>query len=666
MMISMASSTETNNQQHRAARLRAERVCQHLTTVSTAATHQTAATSPTSASSAAPTSASSSSSSSSLPSLSSLSSPAASSTQSSSSSSHPHPQSSSSPSRHWNGWGYQDTEFTLTKLGSISLNGHRYSNSGKNMPHLRSWMEARTGIDVKDESPSQSEPVLPPPVIHTAFLSAVANHCHHIDQSDRDRLFHAHGHTAQEVYMLRFGSFPRVPDAVIYPNTTTQVQQIVLLANEHNVVIIPYGGGTTVSQSLLCPVAEQRMIISLDMHLLCAIKWINRVNMTACIEAGIVGKDLERQLNAMQLTMGHEPDSMEFSTLGGWIATRASGMRKNKYGNIEDIVQQITMVAANGSTIEKSLVVPRISTGPDIHEIILGSEGTLGVITEAVVKLHDKAEVTTYGSIVFPCFEAGVAALQEIQRAHVTPVSIRLVDNGQFQFSQALKVATDDWSSEIIDAMKRWYVTKHLQFDVNRMVACTLVFEGKKREVSEQESQVYSISSKHGGIKGGAENGVRGYFLTYMIAYLRDFGFRYSFIAESFETSCPWANILSLCENTKNIIVTTAHKLGVQKAPFVSCRVTQLYDSGVCVYFYFGFVWTGLSNPVAVFDQIEHIARECILKHGGSLSHHHGVGKLRKEWMQRTIGDSGIELLKVIKKGMDPKNIFASGNLITL
>src|SRR6185437_11598297 len=132
-----------------------------------------------------------------------------------------HPDSSSTSSRHWNGWGYRDTEFTLTSTGDIALAGHRYAYSGKTMPHLRAWMEARTGIDVKDATPSQAEPTCPPPTLNEPFLAAITQHCHHIDQSDRDRLFHAHGHTAQEVYTLRFGVFPRVPDIIVYPLTSS-------------------------------------------------------------------------------------------------------------------------------------------------------------------------------------------------------------------------------------------------------------------------------------------------------------------------------------------------------------------------------------------------------------------------------------------------------------
>ena len=323
------------------------------------------------------------------------------------------------------------------------------------MPHLRAWMEARTGIDVMAVSPSQAEPQCPPPVVNEGFMAAIQSECHHVDQSDRDRLFHAHGHTAQEVFTLRFGQFQRVPDVVVYPSNQAQVQAIVRAAAQHEVCVIPYGGGTTVSQALLCPVNERRMICSLDLHLLSSILSINRNNMTAVIQAGAIGKDVEKALNAANLTLGHEPDSMEFSSLGGWIATRASGMRKNRYGNIEDIVQSITMVTADGRLLEKSVVVPRISTGPDVHQVILGSEGTLGVITQATVRVCEKAESVVYGSCIFPSYSAGVAALKEVQRLRLTPVSIRLVDNNQFQFGQALKVDNGDWKGDVMDKVKK-------------------------------------------------------------------------------------------------------------------------------------------------------------------------------------------------------------------
>jgi len=165
-------------------------------------------------------------------------------------------------------------------------------------------------------------------------------------------------------------------------------------------------------------------------------------------------------------------------------------------------------------------------------------------------------------------------------------------------------------------------------------------------------------------MKAGSENGIRGYFLTYMIAYLRDFGINYTFIAESFETSVPWDAVVPLCHSVKERIKQSAKKNGIRTEPFVSCRVTQTYDTGACVYFYFGFVWNGLKDPLKTFGEVEHDARDEIIKMGGSISHHHGIGKLRKQWLEPTISPVGVKMLTALKKELDPKNIFANGNLI--
>jgi len=285
-------------------------------------------------------------------------------------------------------------------------------------------------------------------------------------------------------------------------------------------------------------------------------------------------------------------------------------------------------------------------------------------VTEAIVRLRPAPEQTVYGSMIFPNFAQGVAALHEIAIARQAPVSIRLVDNEQFQFGLSLKPPTEDWKQAVFDKVKKWYVVNRLKFVPDQMVAATLLFEGSAVEVAAQEKAVYSIAAKYGGLKAGAENGIRGYFLTYMIAYLRDFGMEYQFIGESFETSCPHENVLPLIHAVKSGIVASCKRLGVARPPFVSCRVTQLYDTGVCIYFYFGFVWHGLADPVATFDAVEHDARDEILRQGGSISHHHGVGKLRKHWMQQTISPVGMQALQGIKKTLDPTNVFAANNLV--
>lgn len=304
------------------------------------------------------------------------------------------------------------------------------------------------------------------------------------------------------------------------------------------------------------------------------------------------------------------------------------------------------------------------------------------------MKLRPLPETKRYGSIVFPDFESGVACLREIARQRIAPASIRLMDNLQFQLGQVLKPESNSAFAEWLDSVKKWYVLNWKGFEVEKMVAATLVFEGNTSEVNLQEKRVYAIAAQYAGMPGGPENGHRGYFLTWMIAYIRDFVFDYGLMAESFETSVPWSEVLNLCEKVKERVRNLVKEKGVTSMPFVSCRVTQvrilkfffvervisftllkqtkkkIYDTGACVYFYFGYNFTNLSHPLETYLEIESLARDEILKHGGSLSHHHGVGKLRKKWMPETVSDTGMEILRGLKKTIDPKNIFANGNLI--
>jgi alkyldihydroxyacetonephosphate synthase len=207
--------------------------------------------------------------------------------------------------------------------------------------------------------------------------------------------------------------------------------------------------------------------------------------------------------------MGHEPDSIEFSTLGGWVATRASGMKKNVYGNIEDIVVRVKMVTCKG-VLERNISAPRVSCGPDFNQLILGSEGTLGIVTEVVVKVRPLPKCKKYGSLVFPDFDTGIRYLREIAKRRCQPASIRLMDNEQFLFGQALKLDTGLWAS-FVDGLKKFLLTKLKGYDLTKIAVVTLLFEGDKEDVERQESLIYEIAERHNGLKAGETNGQKGY-----------------------------------------------------------------------------------------------------------------------------------------------------------
>lgn len=575
----------------------------------------------------------------------------------------------------WNGWGYKDTEFLMDPSNLDCLvSGNRYLLSGKYIPLFRPWIEKFCGLDISFESPAQSfkdmAKKIAPPKVYQPFLDALereggAKHMYKfLTFDDETRLMHGHGHSGQEIYQLRYGHFNRLPDVVIYPGEHVHVERLVSLANQFSdhVTIIPYGGGTTVSQSLMCPENEHRMIISLDMQEMNRILKIDFDSNMAWIEAGAIGVDIQEKLAKEGLTLGHEPDSYEFSSMGGWIATRASGMKKNLYGNIEDMVVNIKFVTAKG-TINLGNDVPRKSTGPEMNSLLIGSEGTLGVVTEVCVRVRRLPQAQVYGSVVFPNFESGVACMHEIANRRVAPASIRLIDNSQFQFGQSMKIKDDSTMLAVNEWIKKLYVTKFCGFDPENMCVQSLLFEGTEEDVANQQKVIYAIAAKYGGIKAGPENGLRAYLLTYVIAYLRDYGLNFYFMAESFETSAPWGQVLPLCENVKKRIYDAAKRRGVPGKPWVSARVTQTYDTGAAVYFYFGFIFKGVQNPIRVFSEVEAEARDEIMANGGSLSHHHGVGKIRAPWMEQQISKAGIELLKGMKKHIDPNNLFGNGNM---
>ncbi|XP_037395294.1 alkyldihydroxyacetonephosphate synthase, peroxisomal [Pygocentrus nattereri] len=566
----------------------------------------------------------------------------------------------------WNGWGYSDSRFLFNKKGQAEFTGKRYRLSGLILPSLKDWFEGTFGANLQHKSPATpalNVSAVPPPNLNESFVEELKAAGVALSQEPEDRVFRSHGHCLHEIFALREGRISRVPDLVVWPSCHNDVVKIVELACKHNVCLIPYGGGTSVSSALECPPEETRSIVSLDTSQMNRILWIDEKNLTAHVEAGIIGQDLERQLNESGYCTGHEPDSMEFSSLGGWVATRASGMKKNIYGNIEDLVVHIKMVTPRG-VIEKSCQGPRMSTGPDIHHFIMGSEGTLGVVTEVTMKIRPVPEYQKYGSIVFPNFQQGVACLREVAKQRCAPASIRLMDNEQFQFGHALKPQVSSIFTSFLDGLKKFYITKFKGFDPHHLCVATLLFEGDREKVLQHEKQVYDIAAKFGGLAAGEDNGQRGYMLTFVIAYLRDLGMDYYVIGESFETSVPWDRVLDLCRNVKERIVRECKERGVQFPPLSTCRVTQTYDAGACVYFYFAFNYRGLSDPIHVYENVEHAAREEILANGGSLSHHHGVGKLRKEWMKEAVSTVGLGMLKSVKEYVDPSNIFGNRNLL--
>ena len=403
------------------------------------------------------------------------------------------------------------------------------------------------------------------------------------------------------------------------------------------------------------------------MKLMCRVLWVNEEDGLIHVEAGITGIELIQSMEKLGFTIGHEPDSYEFSTLGGWIATKASGMKQNKYGNIEDIVREVSVVGAIGTRIsnkhntDKSCV-GRSSTGVDLTSIMLGSEGCFGIISSAVLKIWPLAESTSHESVLLPNFDVGMRYVKELSKMRgMKPASVRLLDNEQFRLGQALKPDNSRYQTvrNIISKKVGYYLG---DFTDKSVVCATITFEGSLQEVNLQKKYIREVASSHGGILAGSKVGKAGYDLTFAIAYLRDFALNYNILGESFETFVPWSKLTQVIQATKQRIYSEHKCRALPGVPFVCSRITQLYDDGACVYFYFCMQISGIADPSTVFSDIERAARQEILNNGGSLSHHHGLGKLRSPFVDQIYTQGYLDTLVAMKKAIDPGNIFGARN----
>ena len=563
-------------------------------------------------------------------------------------------------------WGYDDTYFFINADGVIELAGNRYEFSGLTYPKFIPYVNDVLGVDMEASVPMSPKAahLIQPPLENEEFLKEL-NSKFNENQLSNDpliRLKHSHGQTTCfEIYKIVYhGKVSRMVDLVVFPEKESDCEALVSLSSKHNICLVPYGGGTNVTSALQLPQHENRMIISVDMSRMNQIEWINEENQTACIQSGILGRDIETKLLEKGYVIGHQPDSVEFSTLGGWISTNASGMKKNRYGNIDDIVETVFMITPEGWITQKEGMC-RTSMGVRAQSNLFGSEGNFGLITKAVVKIHKAPQKTAYESLVFNDFSTGVKFLNELSKTNYIPASIRLVDNFQLKFGQVFKQDSTGWQKKMSN-LSMW-VLKHVKgFDLSKVALATVVMEGREEEVKYQKAKLGKLAKKYGAVAAGGKNGKGGYNLTFLIAYIRDFLFDYHIIGDTLETSVPYDKIQDVIKAVEDCYHEHYKRLGIKAKPYISYRIPQIYHTGVCIYFMFGIYTKGLEAPEEAFSHLEHKIRETIIKNGGSISHHHGVGKLRKDFIPLVSSEGSQSMIKGMKSAVDPQNIFGISN----
>ena len=562
-------------------------------------------------------------------------------------------------------WGYKDSAFISGDDKTVSLSGNRYSICSKTLPGLIPFAEEV--LDIKVLPSPQIKEVKKKYVskqkINKQFIAEVVSIFDEdrFSSSEEERLLHSHGQTtSEEVYKVLYSQLDTFTDLVFYIESEEEAKTLIRLAKKHNVCLIPFGGGTSVSNALKIPKNERRMVVSVDTRRMNKIESIDEENLLATVQSGILGVDLESGLQKLGYTAGHEPDSIEFSTLGGWISTNASGMKKHRYGNIEDIVQNVTLVTPSG-TINQIKPLTRSSFGVKTQNLIFGSEGNFGIITKATIRIHKKPEASTFESILFHNWEDGVAFMKRVARSNLIPASSRLMDNSMVRFASALKEEKTGFK-KLMDSIKNFFVFKIKGFSSKKCVVAIFKMEGSHQEVSYQKKNLKVLAKDFNPVFAGSSQGKSGYNLTLAIAYIRDFFMDQNIIGETLESAVPWSDVIKVSEAVTKKLQELHKRHNLPGSFLFGSRLSKVYHSGACMYNTIAMSFKGIEKPEEVFSEIEHELRKTIIENGGSISHHHGVGKLRKDFMPDMISEGSIQLVQDMKKSQDPTNVFGVSN----
>ncbi|MGO4957491.1 FAD-binding oxidoreductase [Luteococcus sp. Sow4_B9] len=483
---------------------------------------------------------------------------------------------------------------------------------------------------------------------------------------DELRVVHAFGKGVRDLVRVRRGQLGRVPDVVVYPGSEDEVMAVMAAALRLDAVLIPYGGGSNIVAALEAEPGEQRLVISCDMGRMNKVLEIDEQAQVALIQAGALGPDMEEQLNAKGWTLGHFPDSFVWSTVGGWIATRSSGSQSDKYGDISEVTRGLNMAmpAPEGSDELVQLLqlrpLPSYSSGPNVREMVLGSEGRLGIITQAWMQVHRLAECREIQAYFYPTYDAGLKAAEQIAHADVHPMMLRVSDANETKFSMANGKSTSSKKSHYSNlAVKKLMEAKG--WDLDEVCLSFVGFEGTNTHVRYAKSVVNKIVRAHGGLGVGKGPGTLFDQKKYDIPFIRDFLLNIGIPADVSETSTPWSRAKEIHDET----VKAAHKAFEETGHkgFIMCHISHSYHSGACQYFTFA-IDDASENNMQTYDHVKRAVQQSFMDHGGTVSHHHGVGEEHSPWMEQDISPAGVHIQRKLFAGVDPGKNLNPGKIV--
>jgi alkyldihydroxyacetonephosphate synthase len=500
--------------------------------------------------------------------------------------------------KHW-GWGFEDEQPGAAELRDAAAG-----------------LAAHLGF-------GSPEPATPAPVALPAPRIDVPAGW---DTGDHARALAAHGSSYLDVVRAFRGAFPHPPDAVARPRDEAELAGVLAWCAEHGVAAIPRGGGTSVVGGV-DPVAgpAHAGAVAIDLTAMDALLEVDAVSRSARIQAGASGPRLEAQLAEHGLTLRFFPQSFELSTLGGWIATRAAGHYATGPTHIDDLVESVRALTAGGA-VWASRRLPASGAGPSPDRLLLGSEGTLGVITEAWVRLRERPRARRSASVAFGTFAAGAEAVRAIVQAGMEPANLRLVDPRE----AALTFAGDGSAALLV-----------------------LGFE----DVVEPFDAAAALCREHGGEvreSGGGAGAWREAFLR--APYVRDVLVAMGVLSETFETAITWERLPGFVE-----AVLGATREAVGEPAIVTCRLTHAYPDGAAPYF--TVIAPASDDPEARWHAVKAAATAAILGGGGTITHHHAVGRDHREAWATQRPEPFAAALRAAREALDPAGILNPGVL---
>jgi alkyldihydroxyacetonephosphate synthase len=521
-------------------------------------------------------------------------------------------------------------------------------------PHALGFLRDTVGVSPTLRPPVALEHVrLDPPAIPASALDELRGilGSGHVRDDHADRVTHAAGKGYPDLVRLRAGTPAGAPDAVLYPSSHEQLRALLATCSRLSLALVPFGGGTSVVGGVEPLRGSHHAVVALDMERMASVLALDEQSLLLNVQAGARARELERWLVSKGLTLGHFPQSFEYVTLGGCAATRSAGQASTGYGRFERMVQGLRMASPAGD-IEPH-AVPASAAGPDLRELLVGSEGVLGVIDELSLRVRRAPSKRTYEGVFFESFEVGANAFRALSQAHCAPDVARLSDVQETRMSLALA-----GSGGVKGRLGRVYLAARGYGD-----GCLAIlgFEGSAEEVAARRALATQIVRGADGLRVGRSPGEAWLASRFSAPYLRDELLTHGVMVETLETATRWSNLTAL---HAKVIAAIEDALRAQGTPGVAmCHVSHLYETGASLYFTF-LAAQREGKEIEQWQAVKDAASTAILDGGGTITHHHAVGRDHAQWMRREVGDVGLGALRALKAELDPAGIMNPGKLL--